>query len=178
VVADRTVVSGPHQLQEWAVIDGVRYPLRDVKARREFGRPSPVVTSLAELLAIPTCPPDGTVLVEQNGSNVYIIQHGLKLWIPSPEKFERRTAVRSCRERAGRCTCRVSVWREVATRCTRAHRHSHWAMAAPPGSQPPCAARNAVARERHRRIRTRSGIGHGWDAAATRRLNYGDQSIA
>jgi len=87
---DGTLVQGEGQLQQWVICRGARFRASSPEALHQVGIDDKSVRILPpqELAAIPTVPPDGTVIQDRADGRAYIVQYGVRLWIPNPEAFD------------------------------------------------------------------------------------------
>jgi hypothetical protein len=87
-VPDRTRVEAEGHMAVWIVVGGVKYKPRDREALKAFGHTGPVIMPMEELARIPTCPADGTLVIQDEDPTIYIIRYGLRFGLPSPEEFD------------------------------------------------------------------------------------------
>jgi hypothetical protein len=85
---DRTRVEASGQMAVWIVVGGVKYRPRSRAALQAFDHTGPVIITPEQLAQIPTSPPDGTLVLQDEDPTIYVIRRGLRLGLPSPEEFD------------------------------------------------------------------------------------------
>jgi hypothetical protein len=88
MLPDRTRVEATGQVAVWMVVGGVKYRPRSLAALEAFDHTGPVIVTSEQLAQIPTCPPDGTLVLQAEDPTIYVIRRGLRLGLPSPEEFD------------------------------------------------------------------------------------------
>jgi hypothetical protein len=87
---DGTLLQGVGQIQVWVVLKGLRFRVANPEALAEAGLGDAPWTPILvqELLAIPSMPPDGTLVRDRDSKKILIMQAGMTLWLPSDEAFD------------------------------------------------------------------------------------------
>lgn len=91
------VASAPGSAAVWIIVCGVKYRVRDLGSldrfdvlcrERQIEVPERVVLSVTDLDECPTCPPDGTLILQEGDDpTIYLVRGGLRFGLPSPEEM-------------------------------------------------------------------------------------------